>query len=131
MVSFLLFYTLCCSLIYFYNLHWSLLTPLLCAGLFNYSSTLHWSLSYSFTPCAGLFTYSYTLHLTLHTPLLGGDLFTYSYTLQWSVSHPSTLYWSLYLLLYLTLVYFTLLYLVLVFLPNPIPCVVLFHTPLP
>ena len=48
---------------------WSLLTPLPSAGLFTYSSTLHWSLSYSFKPCAGLTLVSFT-------PLPGAGLFT-------------------------------------------------------
>ena len=127
MVSFLLIYTLCCYLIYFYTFGlFSLLYLVLVSlpthtGLFL--TLLHLVLVFlpTLIPYTGLF----------HTPLLSSGHFTYSYTLHWSLSHPSTLSWSLYLLLHLTLVHFTLLYLVLVFLPSSIPYTDLFHPPLP
>ena len=165
------------------------LTPLPCAGLFNYSYTVHWSLSYSSTHCADLYSYIVTLVsytplffvlVFLPTPIPYTGLFLFLYLVldflpnsipntglvlnplpcvgllptsipNWSLSCSSTLFWSFYLLLYLTLVSFlllylvlvcylllyltlvflTLLYLLLVFLPNSIPCVGLFLTPLP
>ena len=160
---------------------------LLLCWFFTYSYTFHWSLSYSYTPCAGLF--HLLLYLTLvsftplyivlvflptpipciglfHTPLPFSGLYltlvpftllylvlvflpnykpyvglfctplpycwsTFSYTVHCFLSYSSTLCWSFYLLLCLTLVSLTLLYLVLVSLPTPIPYTGLFHIPLP
>ena len=151
MVSFLLIY-LVLSLIYSYALKWSLsysFTP--CLALLSTSIPYTGLISLSYFMLVSLPTvlsdtglFLTPLHLVLvflptlipytglfHTPLLSSGHFTYSYTLHWSLSHPSTLSWSLYLLLHLTLVHFTLLYLVLVFLPSSIPYTDLFHPPLP
>ena len=70
---------------------------------------------------------SLVFFLLLYLVLLSYTLIPYN-----GLFHPPlTWHWSLYPLLYLTLVSFTLLYLVLVFLPSSIPYTGLFHPPLP
>ena len=61
LVAFSLLYLVLVSYLLLYLVLVSFSLPTLWC-LFNYSYTVHWSLSYSSTHCAGLFTYSYTLH---------------------------------------------------------------------
>ena len=102
-------------------------TPPLCAGLFTYYYTLHWSLLHPstlywhlylllhlvlvyFTPllvslpnsilCVSSYLTPNTLHWSLSYFLPCTGLFMYSYTLCWSISHSSR---SLYLILHFVL----------------------------
>ena len=95
---------------------WSLLTLLPCASLFL--TPLCWS--FYLLPYLTLdsFTPLYLVLVFLPTPIPYTGLFqtfngllTHSYTLHLSISHSSTWCWSFYLIL--------------------LPCVGLFHTPLP
>ena len=138
LVSFLLLYTLCWSFYLPLYLTLDSFTPIYLVLVFLSTPTPYTGLFHTPLPCTGHLTHSYTLHWSLSH----SSLFSHSYTLHWSLSH-SSLYPLLYItlisftllcffpLLYLTQVYNTLIYLVLAFLPNFIPCVGLFFTPLP